>query len=213
MKIFSLIFLTLFFSNNVFAESCSAVIKDRWNNILERYVSNDYSRDRACSEAMMNCQRSLSDARSNGRYYDADCSFENVYDPYPPNQTVCTTNLLDQYDRVVRSFTAQGRNEYEACGMSDQMCSNELYRSPQWGMKCIRQRNPNPNPNPNPYPPRQKTETCTANRFDPAGMFIQSYYATETGPFNTDVLRRACEKAIAYCQRDLKGRQFCNIGR
>ena len=45
--------------------------------------------------------------------------FEDIYDPYPPTQSVCTTNLLDQYDRVVRSFTAQGRNEFEACGLSD----------------------------------------------------------------------------------------------
>jgi hypothetical protein len=194
------------------AEVCSAVIKDRFGSTLERYTETSYSHESACSEAMFKCNRSLSDARANGRYYDATCEVEGYYPPTPTRVT-CESNLIDAYNRVLRTFTAMGSNEYEACGEAESMCRNELYRNPSWGLQCItRGRNPNPGPNP-PPPPRVKTESCQASRFDPSGVFIQNYFSTETGPIYSDVRAIACQRAMSICQRDLKGRQFCNVTR
>lgn len=49
-----------------------------------------------------------------------------------------------------------------------------------------------------PVPPRV---SCVANRYDPAGMFIQSYSAWD------------CGSALNNCNYDIRGRQFCSIAR
>lgn len=198
------------------AESCDAIIRDRSGYELERYSATSYSRDAACSEAMYQCNRSLSDARSNGRYYDANCEVAPIFypnpNPYPnpyPSQHICQTDLVDQYGRIVRSFSGYGRTDYEACNESERFCKEELYRGNGYGMRCVTRDGRNPNPGP--IPPRNRTESCSAVRLDPAGMFIQSYYGTASGPYNTDVKGEACRQALWSCQRDLKGRQTCNI--
>jgi hypothetical protein len=48
-------------------------------------------------------------------------------------------------------------------------------------------------------PPRR--EMCIANRYDPAGMFVQSYRGQE------------CSDAMKMCISEIRGRQTCNISR
>jgi hypothetical protein len=216
MKLFILIFLVAL-SSASYAETCTANLKDRYGITIQSFFESSYSRESACSEAMYQCNRLLSDANSSGRYYDHRCELESTYDPnpypnpWPTENFICQTDLIDQYNRILRSFTGRGRTEWDACGQSDSFCRDELYRNTSWGLRCVTRRNPNPNPGPNPRPPRTKTEQCEARRFDPAGMFIQSYLAWATGPIHTDVRREACERAMSECHRDLKGRQFCNF--
>jgi hypothetical protein len=62
---------------------------------------------------------------------------------------------------------------------------------------------PNPRPEPRPIPAPPREELCTVSRFDPAGMFIQSYRGT--GRSSGD----ACVVAQNMCQREIKGRQYC----
>ena len=60
---------------------------------------------------------------------------------------------------------------------------------------------PAPTPIPTPYPPAPPTPSCIANRYDPAGMFIQNYEA------------RDCQGAMAQCNSEIRGRQYCSIVR
>ena len=221
MKSLFLIFTFSIISLATNAEECSAIIKDRFGSTLERFTEFSYSREAACSEAMYQCNRSLSDARSNGRYYDANCEVDgynpNPY-PYPgpgpvptPTNTMCTTDLVDQFNRIVRSFAGYGRDMWQACNEADRFCREELYRTNIYGARCVT-RNGGNYPNP-PMPPRMKTESCEVHRFDPAGFFIESYFNSATGPFNTDVKRMACDQSMNQCQRELKGRQYCNVVR
>ena len=60
---------------------------------------------------------------------------------------------------------------------------------------------PAPTPIPTPYPPAPPTPSCIANRYDPAGMFIQNYEA------------RDCQGAMAQCNSEIRGRQYCAIAR
>ena len=91
----------------------------------------------------------------------------------------------------------------------------ELARADTFGSTCVNRglidnRN-DPYP-PSPYP-RTKTESCSVSRLDPAGMFIQSYNETETGPIDSDVRGQACREALDECSREIRGRQTCNIAR
>jgi hypothetical protein len=57
---------------------------------------------------------------------------------------------------------------------------------------------------PTPVEPRRPTPprvSCVANRYDPAGMFIQSYSGW------------SCGDALALCNSELRGRQSCNLAR
>jgi hypothetical protein len=65
-----------------------------------------------------------------------------------------------------------------------------------------------PGPRP-PMPPRIVTESCSVTRFDPSGMGIRPYSASESGPMGSNVRERACASALRECNRDIKGRQFC----
>lgn len=203
-----LTFAILIFSNLVSAELCTAVLKDRRNLELEVFNGSSYSREAACNEALYNCHRSLSDAQSNGRYYDAFCEIK--IERHEPRVIICQTDLVDYYNRVVRTFSAPGTTEWEACNTSDNFCKSELARHDSFGTRCVNRGLIDHRNDPR-RPERRKTETCTADRRDPAGMFIQSYSTTSTGPIFSDVKGEACRNAINECMSDLRGRQTCQI--
>ena len=203
------------------AEMCTSVIKDNYGQEYETFTRSSYSQQDACGQADYDCRRALADAQANGQYYNASCQFKFdtpnpiPYPPNPPRAIICQTDLVDYYGRTVRSFSAPGANEMDACRMSDQFCKVELARNDTYGSTCVNRglidnRN-DPYP-PNPYP-RTKTESCSVNRLDPAGMFIQTYSETETGPIDSDVRGQACREALDECSREIRGRQTCNIAR
>ncbi|MBC7714258.1 MAG: hypothetical protein H7177_13020 [Rhizobacter sp.] len=129
--------------------------------------------------------------------------------PIPPTSTqaMCTTDLIDLYGNVVRSFSGNGYDQYEACRQSEQFCDYELQRYEN-GFRCETRGGGYPRP---PRPPQQTTEQCRASRFDPAGFFIQSYYGQATGPWGSNVKDQACRQALQQCSYDLRGRQTCRI--
>lgn len=66
---------------------------------------------------------------------------------------VCEVDMVDRYNRVVRTFRAYGDPNTCIEGMKE--CRKTIRLSPQYGgVDCIRRGdyNPYPNPNPNPYP-------------------------------------------------------------
>ncbi len=223
--------LFLVLSNIVAAEVCTTVIKDQRSNYeFETFTRTSYSKQAACDMAIYDCQTALSTAQSYGRYYGAICEikytpspspspspspYPNPYpNPYPspyPTGYNCQTDLVDNFGSTLRSFRAQGATLNEACMASDNICKSELARHDSYGARCINKGLIN-NRN-DPQPPREHTEQCVANRFDPAGMFIQSYSAWAFGPINSDVKREACSKALNICSADLRGRQSCSIAR
>lgn len=216
----------LMFASWAQAETCTAVIKDRLGYEFESFTRSSYSQQAACDQATYDCRGALAYGQSIGRYYDAHCElkfdrptpYPDPYpDPYPtpnpgpyPRPVVCQTDLVDMYGRVVRSFTAPGQNEWDACSTSDKFCKVELARNDSYGHRCVTKGLIGGH---EPRPPRTKTEYCTANRYDPAGMYIQSYRASATGPINSDVYGEACREALHDCSRDLRGRQTCQIAR
>lgn len=210
-----LAFFLLTFSALASAEICTSVIRDRNGYEWETFTRSSYSQQAACDMAIYDCRGALSYGQSMGRYYDAFCEIKyDRPDPYPdprPNPIVCQADLVDRYMRVVRVFTAPGSSEWDACNTSMRFCQDALNRRDTMGTSCVN-RGVIDNRN-EPRPPRTKTEQCTANRLDPAGMFIQSYVATAIGPMNSDVRGEACRRAINDCSRDLRGRQTCQIGR
>jgi len=229
----SLMALALFaFAAFAQAEVCTSVIRDSRGYEWETFTRSSYSTQAACDQAQYDCNSALSYARSQGRYYDAQCVLQYPNDPYPnpypnpyppyPNpypdpgpgrrDVMCQTDLVDYYGRIVRSFTGTGPNEPSACAHSDNFCKSELARHDSYGSRCVTRGVVNrPGPGPGPIPPRMKTESCTANRYDPAGMFIQSYLASATGPWDSDVRGVACRQAYNDCSRDLRGRQSCQL--
>ena len=71
-----------------------------------------------------------------------------------------------------------------------------------------------PDHGPGRQPPiRIVTEECQVSRLDPAGMFIQSYIGSATGPENSDVIGLACSIALKNCSVETRGRQTCNVAR
>jgi hypothetical protein len=209
-----LLTLTTFAQANV---ACSVSIKDNYGFEYEVLTRYSYSREAACSEAHYACRQSIAEGQTYGRYYDAFCVEQNSAPnppprpPFPPNTNLmCTTDLVDTFGSTIRSFTGYGRTEWEACGQSDEFCRYELSRGDSFGKRCLTRGIGN---GPGPRPPRQTTEQCTVNRYDPAGYFIQSYFASHTGPVNSDVKGEACRKAINTCSYDIRGRQTCRIDR
>lgn len=216
MKALLGLFLLTIASVSFAGETCTYVIKDRYGYEYENHTRYSYSKDAACSDASWSCNTALSNARAQGRYYDANCEMKydgpvNPRPPFPPVQTVmCTTDLVDWYGNTIRSFSGRGNSEWEACGQSDEFCRYELQRGDSNGRRCVTRGTGGGYPNP-PRPPRETTESCTANRHDPAGYFIQSYTATHTGPIGSDVRGEACRKALNYCSYDIRGRQTCRL--
>lgn len=192
-------------------ESCTYAIKDPYGYEYETLTRYSYSRSAACSDADFACRQAIAEGQRYGRYYDAHC--EEKWDNRPPQRDVmCTTDMVDFYGYVVRSFTGTGRTEWDACAQSDNFCKYELSRNDSRGYRCVtRGTNPGPGPGPGPRPPRVITENCTATRFDPFGMTIQNYFASHTGPVNTDVKGEACRQAMYSCQSEIRGRQYCNV--
>ncbi|MBY0415731.1 MAG: hypothetical protein K2Q18_16275 [Bdellovibrionales bacterium] len=193
------------------AETCTYVIKDRYAREFESHTRTSYNEAAACSDAEYACRVSLSNHQSSGRYYDANC--ERKFDRYPPNpypypSSRCTTDLLDVRSNILRSFQGIGRSQLEACQDSERQCKMELVRNDSYGRHCATRSGGKP-----PQPPRQTTESCTVGRYDPAGYFIQSYFASHTGSFGTDVKGEACRKANQSCSYELRGRQTCRIQR
>lgn len=210
--IFALFLLTL--STIVGAEVCTSVIKDqRTGYEYEEFTRSSYSRQAACDQAIYDCRGALAYAQSYGRYYDAICEikFSRVPTPSPiPRNYICQTDLVDNWGQIVRTFTAPGPSEWEACNTSDNFCKADLARRDSFGVRCVNRGLIDNRNDPRP-PSRTKTEQCTVRRLDPAGMFIQNYIATATGPIHSDVKGEACRIAINDCSRDLRGRQTCNI--
>lgn len=208
--------ITLFFlclQTYASAEICTSVIKDRIGNEWETFTRSAYSQEAACDQAMYDCQTNLSYGQSRGRYYDAYCDLKWGNYPTPsPRGLVCQTDLVDYYGRTVRSFTAPGASEREACNTSDNFCKMELARHDSYGSRCVNRGLIGNRNDPRP-PSRTKTESCTVNRLDPAGMFIQSYTSTASGPIYSDVKSEACSLANRHCSSELRGRQTCQIYR
>ncbi|MBC7429560.1 MAG: hypothetical protein H7336_13165 [Bacteriovorax sp.] len=127
--------------------------------------------------------------------------------PIPPTsmQAFCTTDLIDSYGSIVRSFSGNGHDMNEACRQSEQFCRYELQRHDTYGYRCVTGGGSYPRP------PQQTTEQCRASRFDPAGFFIESYYGQATGPWGSNVKDQACRNAYQQCSYDLRGRQTCRI--
>jgi len=212
-KIISLALVFLSFQS--LAEVCSVQLADRFGNVAQVFTESGYTRFAACDEANYQCNRALSDGRVNGRYYDHFCqeiagtNYPPIpTPPTPPRMETCTTDLLDQFGRIVRTFTGNGRSQYDACMESDRFCYDQLNRRTSMGVQCVRR---NGYPTPVPPPNRNRTETCQFNRYDPAGFLIQTYVRHATGPIHIDVKGEACRHAQYDCQRDLKGRQYCNF--
>ena len=194
------------------AEMCTSVIRDRSGYEWESFTRTSYSKQAACDQASYDCRGALNYGQSIGRYYDAICDLKDERpNPYP-SSIICQTDLVDYNNRTIRIFSAPGSNEYDACNTSDNFCKAELSRNDSYGYRCVNRGLIGNRNDPRP-PDRTRTEQCTANRLDPAGMFIQSYIASATGPINSDVRGEACRNAINQCSRELRGRQFCNISR
>lgn len=205
MKTLIALFL-LSIASVTFASDCTFSIKDRYGFEYESVTRSSYSEQAACSDAQYACNVALSNGQYNGRYQDAFCE-RKLGSAYPPAQVMCTTDLLDYYGNIVRSFSGSGRTQSEACGQSNEFCKYELSRNDSYGRRCVT-RGTGGN---YPQPPRQTTENCTAQRFDPSGYFIQSYFSSFTGPVGTDVKGEACRRALNDCSYDIKGRQTCRI--
>jgi hypothetical protein len=193
-------------------ESCTYAIKDNYGYEYETLTRYSYSRQAACSDADFACRQAIAEGQRYGRYYNAHCEEKWDRPTPPPREVMCTTDLVDWNNYVVRSFTGTGRTDYEACAQSENFCRYELQRHDTRGYRCItRGNNPGPGPGPGPRPPRTTTESCTATRFDPQGITIQNYFASHTGPVNSDVKGEACRKALYSCQSEIRGRQYCNV--
>lgn len=187
------------------AEMCTAVIRDPSGYVFETFTRSSYSQQAACDTATFDCRNALMYGQSMGRYLNATCTLQFERPDPRPYPLLCQTDLVDRFGGTVRAFTANGRDEREACFASDNMCKSELARRDSFGHRCVNRGIVNGR--------RPRTEQCTANRFDPAGMFIQSYTSVATGPADSDVLGMACRNAVNECSRDLRGRQTCVIGR
>lgn len=204
------------------AEVCTSIIRDQRNGYeYESFTRSSYSQQAACDQALYDCRYALSYAQSTGRYYDAQCELKYIPAPYPnpnpnpypnpyPRNFVCQTDMVDNWGRTVRSFSAPGASERDACATSDNFCKAELVRRDSYGVRCVNRGLIDNRNDPRP-PTRTRTEQCTVNRLDPAGMFVQRYFGTATGPINSDVKGEACRFALSDCSRDLRGRQTCNI--
>ena len=204
----------LTFSSIAGAEVCTSVIRDQRNGYeYEPFTRSSYHQQAACDQAIFDCNGALSYANSQGRYYGAQCELKYIPapNPYPnPRNYICQTDLVDRWGSVVRTFSAPGSSEWDACSTSDNFCKAELARRDSLGVRCVNRGLIDNRNDPRP-PNRTKTEQCTVNRLDPAGMFIQKYLATATGPIHSDVKREACSRALSQCSGDLRGRQTCQI--
>ena len=200
-----LIFLLLTITSFASAEICTSVIKDRRGYEWETFTRSSYSRQAACDQASYDCSGALSYGQSQGRYYDAFCEIKfEAPNPYP-FPLICQTDLVDFMGRTYSSFNAEGVNEWDACNLSNNLCSEALAKMGNFGFRCENKGIINRND------PRSTTEQCIVNRQDAFGRLIQGYFGVATGSVNTDVRGEACKSALNLCLRDLGNRQFCNI--
>ena len=219
MKKFLLAFLSLCSISAMADYSCTATIKD---NGLDResFTRYSYTQNAACDTARFDCNNYLSDMQSRGYYRSAFCALDrneyptdpypNPYpNPYPPARVSCTTDLVDYWGQVVRSFTGDGRSEWEACEESDRFCREALNRGTSNGRNCVRRYGPNPGPGPRPPRDPWVTEECRVQRLDPAGWLVQEYTAVKSGPRSSNPRYAACQEAQSRCSYDLRGRQSC----
>ena len=199
------------------AENCSFAVKDRYGYEYETVSRIGYSSSSACSDAEYACKVILNNAQARGKYLDANCAlvrspgFPNRPPDAPTAIARCTTDMVNYYNSVVRSFTANGRTQEDACMESARQCKIEMARQENYGHRCVR-RGTGGGGNIPPRP-RETTESCQARRFDPAGRFIEAYRASHTGPIGTNVKEQACRKAYNSCSYDLKGTQYCTVER
>jgi hypothetical protein len=202
-----LAFFLLSISGLAFAsESCTYLIKNNRGMEVQSITRSSYSKEAACGQANYDCSSKISEINSQGRSRDLICVLDSEINvpPIPPSSMVmCSTDLLDFFGQAIRTFSASGWTMYEACRQSEEFCRYELSRGNSNGYRCVTRGNGNP--------PREKTESCQVSRFDPAGFFIQSYFATATGPVHSDVKGEACQRAYQSCSFELRGRQTCRI--
>lgn len=143
------------------------------------------------------------------------------------NNADCITNLICENDRGLseqltlcktnsngRRFAEEGFDYYRTSDIVRDLCQRDSStNNSQCVMNLVCNRptpapypNPIPNPYPNPYPnpipnpyPVPAPSSCVANRYDPAGRFIQSYSA------------RDCHMAMSICNSSIRGAQFCRV--
>ena len=140
MKILIMLGLLMMFSTSVFAETCSANLKDRrTNDILNTYNVTDYDHTYACTRAMEVCEREL----RWGYYPNGFCELadDNRQPPTPPPsryyQVRCDVGLID-YNRIIRGFSAVAADynyraaQDRACYAALNMCQH--YRG--WNQQC-----------------------------------------------------------------------------
>lgn len=158
----------------------------------------DESRDASVARANVTGQ-----CRSNQRTSNAECDANVMCNDGRDNRPMisCTTssNGLEFLDEsrdpwVARSnVTAQCRSNQRTSNAecdANVMCSNDS------GPSYPRTPQEPPRREPIPVPRR---ENCVANRFDPAGRFVQSYRGQE------------CSEAMKMCNVEIRGRQYCEI--
>jgi hypothetical protein len=211
MKLIAALFL-LCLSNIALANvTCNVSMISQYNNqTYEVHTGYANTYDTACREAFDNCHESISRGQTYGRYYDAICVTGGNQPtpprpPYPQEDLTCRTDLLYYNGSFVRSFTGTGRTAREACQESDRLCSYMTQTNN--GMYCLNRGIQNGGNNP--PPGRVVTEYCQAERFDPAGHFIQAYTGSYTGPIGTDVRGEACRRAYQTCSMYIRGAQYC----
>lgn len=199
--------------------SCTATIRDNGNE-RETFTRFSYTQSAACDTARFDCNNYLSNMQARGIYRNAFCvadrsdfpdtpDFPYPSDPRPPARLTCQTDLVDYWGQTIRTFTGNGRSEWEACDESDRFCRDALNRGTSNGRNCVRRNNPGPNPNPRPPHDPWITAECRVQRLDPAGWLVQEYSAVSSGPRSSNPRYTACQEAERRCSFDLRGRQSC----
>lgn len=210
--------------------SCTATIKDNGMS-RETFTRYSYTQSAACDTARFDCNNFLSDMQSRGYYRNAYCladrndypdypdypnpDYPNPYpfpypnDPRPPARVTCQTDLVDYWGQTIRTFSGNGRSEWEACEESDRFCREALNRGTSNGRNCVRRYGPNPGPGPRPPQDPWITAECRVQRLDPAGWLVQEYTASKSGPRSSNPRYEACREAERRCSYDLRGRQSC----
>lgn len=131
--------------------------------------------------------------------------------PSQPSQYSCTTDLIDGYSRIIRSYSEVGYTLGEACQRTEKICRVELQRGNTNARACVT-RNSNTTPT-RPVPPRQVSESCAVNRVDRfTGVYVsETYRATATAFDQRTAKEYACQEALRQCDREVKVHQMCVV--
>jgi hypothetical protein len=174
----------------------------------------DQSRDRnvAINQIIRQCTQ---DSRTSNDECSANISCD---DSMPAPMITCSTSsrglrFSDQsrdrnvaMNQTINQCTRDSRTSNAECSANLYCDSGDQYPNPLPPTNPYPNPYPPTNPYPNPYPvpgpgpgprPQPPVELCTISRFDPAGMFIQSYRG------------RGCDEARRMCEMELRGRQTC----